>query len=40
MAMPPGMASALMGLFIYAGGTGASLLMGTFQTATRCLWPP
>jgi DHA1 family bicyclomycin/chloramphenicol resistance-like MFS transporter len=26
-----GMASALMGLFIYAGGTIASLLMGAFQ---------
>jgi DHA1 family bicyclomycin/chloramphenicol resistance-like MFS transporter len=29
-----GMASALMGLFIYAGGTVASLLMGAFQPAT------
>ena len=29
-----GMASALMGLFIYAGGTSASLLMGAFQPTT------
>jgi DHA1 family bicyclomycin/chloramphenicol resistance-like MFS transporter len=29
-----GMASALMGLFIYAGGTLASLLMGAFQPST------
>jgi DHA1 family bicyclomycin/chloramphenicol resistance-like MFS transporter len=29
-----GMASALMGLFIYAGGTAASMLMGSFHPAT------
>jgi MFS transporter, DHA1 family, multidrug resistance protein len=29
-----GMASSLMGLFIYAGGTSASLLMGAFQPTT------
>jgi DHA1 family bicyclomycin/chloramphenicol resistance-like MFS transporter len=29
-----GMASALMGLFIYAGGTAASLLMGSFHPTT------